>query len=297
MPLKWALAPGVIPPPHPQMPKATARRGTERIPGCIRERMLPPMRQEDVAASLKEGALDPAFAKVIWNVNGRAKVQSVVEFDVPDGLRLRGARRIGTYPGAPNRIGHYPVLREGHALLLATESRLEMAWLRWFDFQVGVDWLMTQPFVLTWEVGDRGIHMFPDLLVRRDGCWHVIEVKPTLGLSDHARRKFDLAERALACAGVRHHYMGEISKRAHLHLRVIGRYRRVNPYYVELMELVAEQRLGHVASVVDLVGSPGVAREVLFTLIANGHCEVDLERRITAVTPIRWCNLGRYPHP
>lgn len=286
--LTWAVPPGVIPPPHPQMPKATARRGTKRIPDHIREHLLPPMSQRDVVAALDEGALDPVFSKVVWNVGGRARVQSGAGVVVPDGLRLQGVRRLGTYPGAPNRIGHYPVVRDGKALLLATESRLEMAWLRWHDCQPGVDWMQTQPFVLTWDLGGRGIHMFPDFLIRWQNRWSVIDVKPDKDVDDYVSMKFDLTGRALAAAGIEHRHVGDMTRQAEVNLRVISRYKRPNPAYVELMELVEAERVGYVAELVTLVGRAGIAREALCTLIANGHCHVDLDRPVTAVTRIGW---------
>lgn len=163
-----------------------------------------------------------------------------------------------------------------------------MGRLRWHDCQPGVDWMHTQPFVLTWDLGGRGIHMFPDFLIRWAGRWLVIDVKPNKDVDEYVRLKFDLAGRALAAAGFEHRHVGDLSAQADLNLRIISRYKRANPAYVELAELAAAERVGHVAELVSLVGRAGIAREVLCTLIANGHCRVDLDRQVTAVTPIEW---------
>jgi len=270
------------------MPKATARRGWKRVPDHIRKHMQPPMSKAGAEEALAAGSLDPTQGRVIWNVAGRPVRQAVTRFEVPDGLRLEPARRIGTRPDAPNRIGNYPVYRDGCALSLAVESRLEMTWLRWYDMQPDVDWMQTQPFVLTWDVGDEGLHAFPDLLVRQGHRWVVVEVKPTRLMTPHAARKFRLAQQAFETTGVQHVHRPETSPQAEQNLRVISCYKRVNPEYVSEMERLFAARPAYFADAVRILGDAGVAFEAVMTLVANGNCTLDLDEPFVATSHLFW---------
>jgi len=144
-PAALALVP--VPLPHPQQPRSTAKRGTRRTPPALRRYVLNGLGRADAAAALSAGVVSAERAKVVWNVGGRAVVQPLAKWAIPPGEDLLPARRIGTYRDAPNRIGMYPIIREGRALHLCAESRLEMGWFRALDIDPTVTWMHAQPFL------------------------------------------------------------------------------------------------------------------------------------------------------
>ena len=221
---------------HAASPRSSARGGTRRIHPSLRAELAPSLNRDEALELLAdEGTIQDlvSSAVVLWQLRNTVAVQALKDMAVPDGLTLRPARRLGTYKDAPNRIALYAYEREGHPLLLATESLLELAWLRQLDFHPGTRWIHTQPFVLCWPVGDRCIWRVPDIMARVDSHeWLVADVKPDerLAKSEYTQCMFELTATTMALIGVHYRHLGSMEATELRNLRSLARYRHTNPH-------------------------------------------------------------------
>lgn len=156
----------------------------------------------------------------------------VTQAQVPAEPRLRPARRISTHKDAPNKVAMHPHQRAGRPLLLAVESMLELAWVRWHEFQPWCQWMLTQPFFITWPIGTRCLWRVPDILIRTTTGWTVCDVKPD---DQRIRTPYVLAMMALTratlqFAGWTYNVAGSLSPQAQANLRLVEFLRPPNPY-------------------------------------------------------------------
>ena len=238
---------------------------------------------------MARGEVEPGACEVIWNVNGKPLRQPLADLQVPNGLDLLPVRRIGTYVGARNRIGMYPVLREGRALFLCAESRLEMTWFRALDIDPQVSWMHAQPFVLVWAVGSRTLVRFCDLLVKRDSGAVVYDIKPeVLAAEPHTRRMLELTARTLAGVGVTYGVLGDVAPQTAENLKRITRYKRPNVHLARQVERVLLLRPRSAGGVLNVCGDEYVGREVVLHLLATGRCRTDLSQPIHRATRLEW---------
>ncbi len=274
---------------HPAMPKSTAKRGTRRMPPRLRSALRQPLAKDEALEAIRTGALLPDLCTVLWNIDEVPVAQPILDVVVPSGLSLRPVRRIGTYKGARNRIGMYPVHRDGHALMLCAESRLEMSWFRAADIDPRVSWIAAQPFVLVWPLGDRALVRICDLLIRFADGWLVADVKPDdlLARDPYARAVMAFTRRTLALAGLDYAVLGDMSLQRTVNLRAITRYRQPN---YALGREVARMVDGEprTAGGVLLGCGDHIGREVLMHLLAMGRCRAHLDEPIHRATVLTW---------
>jgi hypothetical protein len=242
----------------------------------------------EATAVMLDGAVAADCAVVYWNVADKSVQQDVSSFAVPDLADLLPARRLGTHPRARNRISHFASGRDGHALMLEAESRLEMHHLRALDMDPSVEGLHTQPFILVWQVGDAAIYHFPDILALRSGHPLVVDVKPDALTDDFARLIFALTAAALTPNGVEYRLAGSVSPQSETNHMAIRRWKIVDPRLARVAEHVASQRPATAHHALSMSGGPKIGREVLFHLLANGRCRIDMDQPIHRATKIDW---------
>lgn len=279
----------IVPHIHPVSPRATAIRGTRRSHPNVRRLIPRPIERHRAAAAITAGHVDTSAALVLWNVGGQAQTQAIHQFDIPDDIDLRPARRIGTYQGARSRMGHFATVRDEMAIMLEVESREEHGWLRALAMEPGVTWLHTQPFVLIWpDVDDGSILHIPDIAAVRYGTPVVVDVKPAALVTEYDRLVLELTTATLADAGVDHQVHGDLGLQAKANLISIRRQRNINPRFDHLVRLVIEQRPATAHHVLTLCGTSAIGRTVLFHLVANAICRIPLDEPVHRSTQIEW---------
>jgi hypothetical protein len=297
------------PGPHPAMPKATARKGTRRIPRRVRELLGTSLTRELAAQLMRSGELSTAKCSVVWNVDDRPSVQPVADLAVPPGDGVLPVRRIGTYQQATHLIAMYPVLRDGYSLMLTVESRLELAWLQQLDFDARVSAIYAQPFAMVWQHEAGTLIRILDLAAVVDGRLSVFEVKPAHRLSDEwTRLSLDFTARTLQTAGVPFQVCGDLSAQRRHNLSLLARYRWPNPFVGLEVEEVRAAQPRNVAEAIKIVGRSSsstsfegsftgpsfslsdvrVGVEVVKHLIASGACWVNLDEPLSLGTPLDW---------
>lgn len=280
----------VLPLPHPGMPRSTAKRGTRRMPPEVRRALPPPLTRASAQAAMEGDRLARERGRIVWNVNEQPLVQSIFDMVIPDGLSLRPVRRLGSYRGAPNRLGMYPIIREGRALYLCAESRLEMSWFRALDIDPLVSWMHAQPFAIYWRLGDRAMYHIPDVLVIRDGVPIVCDVKPDAHLAGdaYAQMVTALTAATLKLVDVGFQTLGDIPKQAATNLRSVARYKRANPYLADPVARVVEHRPTTAGGVFALCEDVHVGYEVFMHVLATGMCRVNFEQPFHRATCLEW---------
>lgn len=285
-----ALRPDVILPVHPMTPRSTARRGTARMTDSVLKALPPRLGRDERDRLIRNGEVDPSAAYIVWSVRGQAKTRPITKFEVPNGLSLAPVRRIGTYPKAPNRVGMYPVVRDDHILMLTVESRLEGSWLRYFDIHPSVDWIHAQPFALYWPVGRKSILRIPDFLIRLDGQWVVIDVKPDEDYEADTSVKglFDLTASTLGTARVGYSHVGSMPQQQAANLHIIAPHKPVDEDLLPDLQEALARRPQFVGNLIDMSPDFGRSRDVLLTLLANGRCGLDLTQEIREASKLTW---------
>lgn len=256
----------------------------------VRKSLPSPVSRVEAETALEAGHLTRERGRVVWNVNDRAVVQSIFDLTIPDGLTLQPVRRLGSYRGAPNRLGMYPIVREGRALFLCAESRLEMGWFRALDMDPLVTWMHAQPFAMYWRLGSKAVYHVPDLLVIRNGVPIVCDVKPEehLARDPYAQMILDLTAATLKLVDVGYQWLADISPQASLTLRTVSRYKRANPHLAEQVARVAEARPSTAGGVFAQCDDLRDGYEVLMHLLASGTCRTDFNRAFHRATPLDW---------
>lgn len=274
------------------MPHSTAKRGTRRTPPEVRKALPPTLSRDAASTAIESGAIARERGRIVWNVNGRPLVQPIWEFRIPDGLTLQPVRRLGSYRGATNRLGMYPVVREDRALFLCAESRLEMGWFRALDIDPLVTWMHAQPFAMYWRLGDKAIYHIPDLIVIRGRSPIVCDVKPEAHLerNAYARMVMDLTAATLKLVDVGYQWLGDISPQAALNLRTASRYKRENPHLAAQVARVAARQPETGRGVFALCDGIESGYEVFMHLLATGSCRTDFDRPFHQGTRLDWSN-------
>lgn len=286
-PQSWVAG---IPQPHPCMPRSTARRGTRRVSTRIRKAMTNSLAREEALAAVTAGKIRPDQCRVIWSVDERPEVQPISEMTVPAGETLMPVRRIGSYRGAPNRVGMYPVIREGMALMLVAESRLELSWFHALDVDARVAWMAAQPFVLSWFLRDRALVHTCDLLCVVEGQLVAADVKPRAHITDdpYNRAVMTLTRRSLRLAGVGYRILDDMTPQRVANLRAVIRYRGVTDSVSEMAISVAAAEPRSVGRLVGMAGGPSTGRAALLHLLATGRCRANLDEPLHRATVLDW---------
>lgn len=277
-----------VPRVHPRSPRSTARRGTRRMAKTLRELIPRALGQDEATAAMLDGVVAPEWAVVVWNVADKPVLQEVCTFAIPESGDLLPVRRIGTHPEAPNRVSHFATVRDGQAIMLEAESRLEMHHLRATDMEPGVTWLHTQPLVLVWPLDGAAIIHIPDILAKHWGRPIVIDVKPDELTTDYHRLTFSLTQASLALGGVEHRVAGSVTAQSETNHIAVRRYKIIDPTLAEAVVDVVSQRPATAFHLLRICGDPKIGREVFFHLLANGRCRIAMDRPIHRTTQIDW---------
>lgn len=300
----WAGV-GDWPAPHPDMPKATARKGTRRMPPRVRELLGKPLTRELAHELIATGQLDPARCTVVWNVNDCPVAQPARDLAVPAGLGVLPIRRIGTHQDATNLIAMYPVLRDGWVLMISMESRLELGHTAQLSFDPDVSTIYAQPFAMVWRHPLGNLVRVPDLAAVIGGRLCVFEVKPEHRLRDeYTRLSLDFMAHTLRLAGTPFELLGALTAQRRHNLLLLARYRWPNPFLVAEVEAVRDARPASWADAVKtierlsdvvLIGRHAydlqtlrVASEVVRHLLATGACHTDLDAPLGLTSVLDW---------
>lgn len=277
-----------VPPVHPRSPKSTARRGTRRMAPSLRQLMPRALSRHEATEAMLEGSVDPASAHFVWNVGNKPVLQEAQAFTTPNSVDLLPARRIGTHPDAPNRVSHFATVRDGLALMLEAESRLEMHHLRVIDMDPQVTMLQTQPMVVIWPYQGAAILHVPDILAIRRSQPVVVDVKPDALQDEYCKLTFALTSTSLAVAGVEHRVGGSVSRQCEMNYRAVRRWKLADPNLKSRIEAVQAEQPATAHHLLSICGDTATGREVFFHLIANGQCQIDMNKPIHRATRISW---------
>lgn len=289
------------------MPRATAKRGTRRIPVAVRSLLGRSLPRERAAEFIREGELCPARCSVIWNVGGLAVAQPIGEVAIPRSLDLLPVRRVGTYKGAPNAIAMFPVMRDGYALMLTVESLLELHHLTRLSFDPGITAMYAQPCAMVWKHEEGHLHHVPDLAAVRDGQLELFDVKREDQMSDPwVRIVLELTAETCRSVGVPFTVLGDVSRQMAHNLLLVSRYRWPNPFLAAECAAVLRaqpETVGGGCRVVESLRSGGnavvdasdfsvssirVGQQVVKHLIAVGECRIHLDRPIGLASELTW---------
>jgi hypothetical protein len=278
------------------------------MPASVRALVGPSLMRERVSELVDAGQLGSRQCSVVWNLADRAVVEPVTQMRLPGGLDLLPIRRVGTYRGAPNAIAMFPVIRDGYALMLTVESRLELSWLQLLACDPRVSALYAQPCLLLWRHEEGAIWRVPDLAAVVDGHLTFFDVKHPERLDDPwTALTFTMTEQALASAGVGFEVLSDMpAQRAH-NLQLMSRYRQPNPWLAHEEATVVQKQPRTVGGLIKLIeaarsGEPlprawpavfevdavrrGLA--VAMHLLATGQCRTDLDRPINVASVLSW---------
>lgn len=277
---------------HPTNEKSSARVGVRRMTVQMRKVLPQPMKQQDLidhlAEPVRRAAAVRGAAFHFQTSDGVASCYAPA-FAVPNSLHLKCVRRIGSYRESTHRGGLFMCSRDGLALSLPFESMLELAWLMEFDRESQVLWQQTQPLVITWRAGDRGLYRVPDILLRTKSGWVVIDVKPkeALDRSPYTQAIYALTRDTLAKAGVRYAVVGNMSALRQRSLAAISRWRSVAPELAAGAKHVLELRPDTLGGVIDAAGGGNSGAVSALHLMSHG-LEHDLETPITISAHVEW---------
>jgi hypothetical protein len=190
------------------------------------------------------------------------------------------------YPGA-----YWSAVMGGH---VGYESRLELACLLLTDRDPGVRGLYSQPFQLAVMVGQRVRRHVPDyLVVRADGSWTVVDVKPARRLGDPVVLETFAWSRALVeSRGWKFEIFTEPDPRLLANVRFLAGYRRSWQFDPDVLERIAAVGGGgcRIADleqcVAGLAGGRDVCRSHLLHLVWSGRLRADLTEELTESTVV-----------
>lgn len=293
------------PSPHPDMPKATARKGTRRMPTRVRELLGKPLTREAAHELIASGQLNPAHCTVVWNVNECPVAQPVRDLAAPAMDRVLPIRRIGTHQEATNSIAMYPVLRDGCVLMISMESRLELGHATEISFDPAVSTIYAQPFAMVWRHPLGSLVRVPDLAAVINGRLHIFEVKPKHRRRDeYTRLSLDFMAHTLRLAGTPFAVLSDMAAQRRHNLLLLARYRWPNPFLAAEVEAIRDPQPASWADAVKIIErmsavvpisrhaydlqSLRIASEVVRHLLATGQCRTDLDAPLGLTSILEW---------
>jgi hypothetical protein len=238
-----------------------------------------------------------ALALVVLRVNGRAVRVPIGE--LRDALHRGGlspVRRLGTHRKQEHVSGWLALEVDGMKMHVPYESGLEKAHILQLLYTRQVLQVITQPVVMIWPDGPRGVRYFPDLLgLTPEGKYFFAEVKPEKRQSLRVLMRLDLARRTLATAGIPFQLYGSISGQRRANLFDLAMHR--NPCHdlhrpCELAQLHQRRTLG---GVIDSAGGGPIGRAAAMHLLASGAMSIDLDYEIGEASAVRWGDSSPLP--
>lgn len=172
--------------------------------------------------------------------------------------------------------------------LVFYESRLEMVVLMQLDFELPLQAVVEQPFVLHYRSNGRTYRHTPDYLVwPRGGRPLLVNVKPKrFMLHERSQRAFFVCWDTCASLGWDYTTQCEPEPVRHANLSWLVGFRRRPPrfeqYSLELMERAVEPL--PIGELVKAVGTAALVRPVLFHLLWTKRLSFDLNERLSDTT-------------
>lgn len=174
---------------------------------------------------------------------------------------------------------------------VAYESRLELARLLLADFDPGIHWIVSQPFLVEADVDGATRRHVPDFaLVDSDGALTIVNVKPASRLGDpKVVATLVWAGQAFASRGWAHEVWSGSPEALLANVRFLAGYRRRDRFESTLIDAVLAA-LADGGSVDEAearcagIGPPEIVRPALLHLLWSGALRVDLTEVLSGRT-------------
>jgi hypothetical protein len=224
------------------------------------------------------------------SVDGAEEIRPLDEVAVDDVVAAAPWRTFRWYGGQQHYSGTYWAATESDHVIY--ESRLELARLLLADFDVGVQRIAAQPFLLRCPVDGKERRHIPDYLLLTNAGPVIVDVKPRRRLeSKTVAFTFEWARSVLTERGWRYEMSSEPPPIELENVRFLAGYRRAwlfDPDVLDAVRSVVREAitLGEALSAVASYPEPSV-RAALFHLLWRQEFRVDLAQRLTAASVLR----------
>lgn len=280
---------------HEANPRSSARKGVKRYPAGVTELVHPSLTRKEAAALLVSDKRDELVsgAQLVTFRRPTLSVRAIKDIDDAS-LQWRTLwpiRRIGSYTGAPNRIGGCVVEQDGSRRTLEVESALERAHVRERHFNGGVQWMLTQPFLLRWPVGERCIWHIPDMLFLDANGWSAADVKPDDVRTPENDAVFELTANTVAMLDLDFRVLGSISPQRRQNLRTLASQRWApdanNPVLHAALVAARSARCSSLGGVIDSAGGGPLGAWAALHLLTR-ELQADLDAPLTFGSAVSW---------
>lgn len=250
-------------------PKAGRVAGPIRPRGDPRAALLTPTVESVGWAFRLSGSV--AVESWDWQIQGSPPLRLVDPFRT-----TRGSRRARHIPATA-----FSTTNDDHVWL---ESGLEHDLLRKCDRDPNVDWIVAQPFLLSWTNPTSGFH-FPDLLTDgTDGRVTVWDARRLDEQDDDFTMHADVALRCCNSVGWDYAVFGELPTVERVNLLWLHGFRRRPVWtdrYLEMIWHVARSPGKSLRDVFDLHDGSGELKSAVWHLLWASRLDVDVTSRIT----------------
>lgn len=205
--------------------------------------------------------------------------------------RCRPVRSFSSARGQRGFSGLWWFSRTG--LHVGYESWLERDQLMVLDADVEVIAVASQPFWLSWSVGERRVRHAPDFFVRlSDGSGVVLDVRPDDRIEADDAAKFAASAQACASVGWGYRRVGGLPAVLAANLRWLSGYRHPRCHHPVLAAALLEMFTGRASLMTGAAGAgdPIAVLPVLFHLLWRGQLLADLTAPLGPDIEVRTAN-------
>jgi hypothetical protein len=201
---------------------------------------------------------------------------------------FRPVRSFSSHRGKRSFSGLWWFSRTGHHV--GYESWLERDHLMVLDADAQVVAVASQPFWLSWSVGNRRVRHAPDFFVRfSDGSVAVVDVRPDDRIEPDDAAKFAASAQACASVGWGYRRLGGLPPLLAANMRWLSGYRHPRCHDLVLTAALLETFAGRSPLMpgAAMVGDPIAVLPVLFHLLWRGRLLADLTAPLGSDTEVR----------
>ncbi|EEN84890.1 TnsA-like heteromeric transposase endonuclease subunit [Rhodococcus qingshengii] len=222
--------------------------------------------------------------------DGAEEIRPLDEVAVDDVVASTPWRTFRWYAGQQHYSGTYWAATESDHVIY--ESRLELARLLFADFDVGVQRIAAQPFLLSCSVGGKERRHIPDYLLLTNAGPVIVDVKPRRQLaSKTVAFTFEWTRSVLTARGWRYEVWSEPPPIELENVRFLAGYRRAWFFDPDVLAAVRSAvwegiRIEEALSAVSAYPAPSV-RAALFHLLWRQEFSVDMTQRLTTASVLR----------
>ncbi len=223
-------------------------------------------------------------------VDGAEEIRPLAEVAVDDIVASAPWRTFRWHGGQQHYSGTYWAASESG--LVIYESRLELARLIFADFDVEVQRIAAQPFLLRCPVDGKERRHIPDYLLLTNTGPVIVDVKPRRRLaSKTVAFTFEWTRSVLTARGWRYEVWSEPPPIELENVRFLAGYRRAwffDPDVLDAVRCVVREgiRIGEALPAVSAYPEP-LVRAALFHLLWRQEFRVNLAQRLTAASVLR----------